>query len=159
MVRFKNRWLLVEFIPVDSNAKFKPLNKPAVALDGKIIWNALRQSVLSNFGDVGWGAVAPSLTIKYFSPQTSVGIIRVSREHHKVAWAALTMLTSIDGVRYLPNLVHLSGTIKHAQLSAIEHNRVVIARYRALAKTPAGYQDSYEAFLEKTTLEIEALQD
>ena len=47
--------------------------------------------------------------VKYFSPQTSVGIIRVSREHHKVAWAALTMLTSIDGVRYLPNLVHLSG--------------------------------------------------
>jgi ribonuclease P/MRP protein subunit POP5 len=70
------------------------------------------------------------------------------------------------------------GTIRHAQLAAIEHNRVVIARYRALAKTPgmfhslysiplnvplkiqvAGYQDSYDSFLEKSTLEIQALQD
>jgi hypothetical protein len=28
------------------------------------------------------------------------------------------------------------GTIKHAQLAAIAHNREVVARYRALAKTP-----------------------
>jgi hypothetical protein len=27
------------------------------------------------------------------------------------------------------------GTIKHAQLAAIAHNREVVARYRALAKT------------------------
>jgi len=28
------------------------------------------------------------------------------------------------------------GTIRHAQLAAIAHNREVIARYRALAKNP-----------------------
>ena len=69
------------------------------------------------------------------------------------------------------------GTIKHVQLAAITHNREAIARYRALARTPsntfnhpflcfsliiswtAGYQDSYDTYLEKSTAEIEALQD
>jgi len=31
-------------------------------LDGKTIWAALKHSVLTNFGDTGWGAVALSLT-------------------------------------------------------------------------------------------------
>ena len=78
------------------------------------------------------------------------------------------------------NFVHI-GTIKQAQLAAIRHNREVVARYRARAKTPgalkltlqtfpnvvidvnapnaAGYQDSYEEFLQKSTEEIEGLQD
>ena len=121
-----------------------------------------------NFGDTGWGAVGLSLTgelaigignvcssdlaVKYFSPTTNVCIIRVGRDQHDIAWGALTMLTSIEGVRYIPNAVDVSGecldfvvslysgrslgTIKHAQLAAISHNRQVIARYRALAKNP-----------------------
>lgn len=73
-----------------------------------------------------------------------------------------------------------TGTIKHAQLAAIAHNREVIARYRARAMTPgecnsllakgatvligigiiaAGYRDSYERYLETSTTEIELLQD
>jgi len=51
------------------------------------------------------------------------------------------------------------GTIKHAQLAAIAHNREVVARYRALAKTSVAYQDSYDFLLETSTREIEALQD
>ncbi|KIK03771.1 hypothetical protein K443DRAFT_652008 [Laccaria amethystina LaAM-08-1] len=155
MVRFKNRWLLVEFIPLELE---KP--KPGTSrLDGKTIWAALKQSIQNNFGDTGWGAVALSLTVKYFSPTTNICIIRVGRDHHQVAWAGLTLLTSITGFRYIPNVVHLSGTIRHAQLAAIAHNREVIGRYRALAKTPTSYQDSHEKYLETSTAEIEALQD
>jgi ribonuclease P/MRP protein subunit POP5 len=90
--------------------------------------------------------------VKYFSPTTNVCIIRVARDQHNIAWGALTLLTSIEGGKYIPNVIHVSGeckvfllqhflswsvgTIKHAQLAAIAHNRQVIARYRALAKTP-----------------------
>ncbi|KAJ6464002.1 hypothetical protein C8R45DRAFT_506050 [Mycena sanguinolenta] len=151
MVRFKNRWLLVELIPA-SNASQTPL-------DGQKIWSALRQSILANFGDVGWGSVGLSLTVKYYSPTTNICIIRVARDHHKIAWGALTLLTTIEGARYIPNVIHLSGTIKHAQLAAVAHNREVIARYRAQAKTPSGYQDSYEDYLRTSNMEIEALQD
>ncbi|KAJ8588140.1 hypothetical protein M405DRAFT_820214 [Rhizopogon salebrosus TDB-379] len=157
MVRFKNRWLLVEFIdisPVDTSSKagIRPL-------DGKQVYNALRDSVTTNFGDAGWGAVGMSLTVKYFSPTTNLCIIRVARDHHRIAWGAVTLLTSIDDVRVIPHVVHVSGTAKHAQLSAIAHNREVIARFRSRAKIPALYQDSYGEYLARSTREIEALQD
>ncbi|KAJ7137939.1 hypothetical protein C8R44DRAFT_828445 [Mycena epipterygia] len=153
MVRFKNRWLLVELIPVPNP------NSSAIHLDGQKIWAALKQSILNNFGDVGWGAVGLSMTVKYYSPTTNICIIRVARDQHKIAWGGLTLLTAIEGTRYIPNVIHLSGTIKHVQLAAISHNREVVARYRAQAKTPSAYQDSYEDYLQTSSMEIEALQD
>ncbi|KZT73584.1 hypothetical protein DAEQUDRAFT_721650 [Daedalea quercina L-15889] len=162
MVRFKNRWILVEFIPCTAPSTVRPsggLGASGAETSSKQIWAALKQSVITHFGDTGWGAVGASLTVKYYSPRTNVCIIRVARDPYRIAWAGVTMLTSIDGQRYIPNVVHVSGTIKQAQLAAIQHNREVIARYRALAKTPAGYQDSYEEFLQTSAQEIEGLQD
>ncbi|KAF9525787.1 hypothetical protein CPB83DRAFT_870696 [Crepidotus variabilis] len=159
MVRFKNRWILVEFIPIvhgDSQLGKQSTSSPP--LDGKTIWAALKQSVLTNFGDTGWGAVGLSLTVKYFSPTTNLCIIRVARDQHKIAWGALTLLTSVEGEKCIPNVIHISGTIKHAQLAAIAHNREIIARYRALAKTSV-FDDGYETFLENSSREIDALQD
>ena len=48
-----HRWLLVEFIAAVN---------PTHPLDAKSIHNALKQSILANFGDSGWGAVGFSLT-------------------------------------------------------------------------------------------------
>ncbi|TFY73110.1 hypothetical protein EWM64_g10902, partial [Hericium alpestre] len=56
MVRFKNRWLLVEFIPSWTSGP-----SAAPHLTGKDVFAALRQSVIVHFGDVGWGAVGSSL--------------------------------------------------------------------------------------------------
>jgi hypothetical protein len=47
--------------------------------------------------------------VKYFSPTTNLCIIRVAREGHQVAWGGVTLITAIDGVRYIPHLIHLSG--------------------------------------------------
>ena len=93
------------------------------------------------------------ISVKYYSPTTNIAIIRVGRDNHKIAWGALTLLSSIDGFDFIPNVIHVSGTtdcpkgpllylqaptgtIKHAQLAAIEHNRAVIARIRARANKP-----------------------
>ncbi|KAI1792147.1 hypothetical protein LXA43DRAFT_1008201 [Ganoderma leucocontextum] len=159
MVRFKNRWLLVEFLPSACPGPNQPSRVAEEPTTSKQIWSALKQSVIAHFGDTGWGAVGSSLTIKYFSPRTNLCIIRVARDPHKIAWASVTLMTMIDGRKYVPHVVHVSGTVKQAQLAAIRHNREVVARYRARAKTPAGYQDSYEEFLQTSTEEIEGLQD
>lgn len=75
--------------------------------------------------------------------------------------------------------VHLAsslwiGTIKHAQLAAIAHNREVVARLRARSKLPGmfsytalrldwdplvNYADSYAQCLEQSEYEIRALKD
>jgi len=61
---FQNRWILVEFIPIaQGTAQLgKSTTGSANSIDGKKIWSALKQSVLDNFGDTGWGAVGLSLT-------------------------------------------------------------------------------------------------
>lgn len=170
MVRFKNRWLLVEFIPCttpgpgSTNASSEQTSSAVLGtgdaeLNSKQIWSALKQSVITHFGDTGWGAVGASLNIKYYSPRTNMCIIRVARDHHRIAWASVTLLSSIEGHKYIPNVVHISGTIKKAQITAIQHNRDVIARYRALARTPAGYQDTFEEYLDNSIQEIESLRD
>lgn len=48
-------------------------------------------------------------TVKYFSPTTHLCIIRVARDQHTLAWGAVTLLTSINGTRIIPNVVHVSG--------------------------------------------------
>ncbi|KAI0701210.1 hypothetical protein BC835DRAFT_269174 [Cytidiella melzeri] len=161
MVRFKNRWLLVEFLPCPtaSSSVLDTSSRDGPEITSKHIWSALKQSVIANFGDTGWGAMSSSLTIKYYSPTTNVCIIRVARDQHCIAWAGVTLMTSVEGRRFIPNVVHLSGTIKQAQMAAITHNRIVVARYRANAKRPTSYHDSYDNFLQSCTEEIEALQD
>jgi len=155
MVRFKNRWILVEFLPVPYG-EFVP---GPDSLTSKQIYAALKQSVIVNFGDTGWGAVGSSLNVKYHSPATNICIIRVARDPYRIAWGAVTLLSSIDGKKYIPNVVHVSGTIKHVQLAAVEHNRKVIARYLANAKVPIAYRESHEQQLATSTTEIQALQD
>ena len=49
------------------------------------------------------------LSVKYFSPITNVCIVRVGRDHHRIAWGAVTLLTSLGGKRYIPQVIHVSG--------------------------------------------------
>ncbi|KAF9074473.1 hypothetical protein BDP27DRAFT_1381302 [Rhodocollybia butyracea] len=151
MVRFKNRWLLVEFIPTSSSASILsiPDTNPNLDSDGKQIFAALKKSVLSHYGTLDG----------YYSPVTNICIIGVGREHHKIAWGAVTMLSDIDRVKCIPHVIHVSGTIKQVQLAAIAHNREVIARHRAQANAPVAYRDSYDAYLNSSVQDIEGLQD
>lgn len=59
----KNRWFLVEFIPIPIvGPTTENNNNLGFESDGKQIYSAIKQSVLENYGDVGWGAVGLSLT-------------------------------------------------------------------------------------------------
>ncbi|KAG2128677.1 uncharacterized protein EDB93DRAFT_1108922 [Suillus bovinus] len=160
MVRFKNRWLLVEFIDTSMvDASTEKESSSTQSLDGRLIYNALRDSVVTNFGDTGWGAVGMSLNVKYFSPLTNLCIIRVARDQHRIAWGAVTLLTSIHDVRVIPRVIHVSGTVKHTQLSAIAYNQEVIAQFRIRLKNAALHHDSYDDYLAQSTRAIEALHD
>ncbi|KIJ27355.1 hypothetical protein M422DRAFT_236159 [Sphaerobolus stellatus SS14] len=161
MVRFKNRWLLVEFIPCQDQTSGS--GKAAEELNSKHVWLALKQSIVDNFGDVGWGSVSTSLNVKYFSPTTNLCIIRVARDHHRVAWGAMTLLTSINGREHIPHIIHLAGTIKQAQLAAIKYNREIIARYRSHAadrgKSLTKPGETFDDYLERSEKEIGTMQD
>ena len=38
-------------------------------------------------------------------------ILRVSREHHRTLWAALTLLRKVGGVECVARVVHVSGAL------------------------------------------------
>lgn len=48
-------------------------------------------------------------TVKYLSPSTSTLIIRVSREHYRTLWAALTLLRRMGGQEVICRVIHVSG--------------------------------------------------
>lgn len=212
----QNRWLLVEFLPIPGPTPGQPSNGQG-DITSKQIWAALKQSVITHFGDTGWGAVGSSLTselsstvekrqlaanticnqpVKYFSPRTNLCIIRVARDPHKLAWASVSLMTTIDGKKFIPHVVHVSGTssVQFAPCSCLlrllrrnyktgaagrnttqprsscevqsprEDSRLVQNGAPRLCMPSdgvsiAGYQDSYEEFLQTSTQEIEALQD
>jgi Rpp14/Pop5 family len=56
---FQNRWLLIQLIPPTLLSSTQFYTYPN--LTPQKIYTAIKQSVMINFGDVGWGAVANSL--------------------------------------------------------------------------------------------------
>ncbi|KAI0261156.1 hypothetical protein BC834DRAFT_1044165 [Gloeopeniophorella convolvens] len=100
MVRFKNRWLLVEFLPT---------SPPATDLTAKDLLTALRTNTLVHFGDAGWGLLGASLSVKYFAPATRLAIVRVARAAVRTAHAALALLSVLGGARVVPHVLRVSG--------------------------------------------------
>ncbi|QRV74954.1 ribonuclease P/MRP protein subunit POP5 [Ceratobasidium sp. AG-Ba] len=66
-------------------------------------------------------------------------------------------MRSLGGSPIIPHVIHLSGTLKKAQLATIKHNRTIVARMRANAA--AHTSDAYDVYLTKSTKEIEGLKD
>lgn len=188
-----------------SSAHAAPANTsqttPGAVVQNNQIWQAVRDSVMDVCGDVGWGKVASSLqgssapplrlpllssrtakyqllavpTVKYYSPTTSLCIIRVAREHVRTAWTGLTFVNTIGGQPVVPRVVAVSGklptprtgshcsswsclmrslvvsgTIKKLHFAAIRYSKEITALY--LAHTLRTIGTPHTPFLATPTL-------
>ena len=48
-------------------------------------------------------------TVKYFSQTTSLCIMRVARDHFRIAWGGLSFMNELDGIRVVPRVIGCSG--------------------------------------------------
>ncbi|KAG0660766.1 hypothetical protein C6P46_004450 [Rhodotorula mucilaginosa] len=178
MVRFKHRYLLVHLVFPDqlqlpsppSSSTSQPAlansdtKSPQASLTESGLIGLLRDSLSVNFGDIGAGEVGGTFSIKYLSPTTSTVIIRVAREHYRTLWAALTLLRKVGGHECIARVVHVSGTIRKTQHSAIAHDRTQILllaaaaassrqrrRKRQLQQTASSSSSSFPSPLNATT--------
>lgn len=140
MVRLKSRYLLFEVLYPDQLTYSSPssagdvphvlacmqLRQPPLNLDARRLLHAVKASISTNFGTQGDGQVKSTLAIKYFSPRTSTGILRVARDHFRIVWAALAYLTEIEGKRVVVRVIRVSGTIKKCEQAAIARDKQVI---------------------------------
>ncbi|KAK1054091.1 RNA-binding protein pop5 [Friedmanniomyces endolithicus] len=153
MVRIKHRYLLVNILYPD--AKYSQLRPATIPgdnvpytvqfrrpspdqMNGGLLMRLIRDGVVELFGDYGSGKIAGSLQVKYFSSATSTAIIRVSREHYRLVWSALTFTTRLPRPVDQPcviQVVRVSGTIRKAEEEAIRRARLSICRAEAAAKS------------------------
>lgn len=149
MVRIKNRYLLVNILYPELVKKTETVTIPDVAvihqptsdsLTPQALLKGLKSQVSCLFGDYGVGAIADNLSVKYLSNATSTFILRVSRAHFKIVWAALTIMNVVpvkDGKRCIFRVIRVSGTIRKAEEEAIRRAQEMIRK----AKRQEGCKD------------------
>lgn len=129
-IQWQCRWFLVEFLPYeDPDSCASVDDRPALTTND--IRDAIRESVIQNFGDQGWGSVGESLNgksfrnrpvggdgifvsfvlVKYYSPVTHLCIIRVARDPYRTAWGGITFITAIKKQACIPHVQHVSGNV------------------------------------------------
>ncbi|KAF3915112.1 hypothetical protein ABW20_dc0100877 [Dactylellina cionopaga] len=89
----------------------------------------IRNSISHNFGDWGIGQ-AGGFAVKYFSPVTSTGILRITRENYRTLWAALTYVRELYGQPAVIKIIRVSGTIRKAELEAVKLAEETIRRVK-----------------------------
>ncbi|KAJ2579744.1 RNA-binding protein pop5 [Coemansia sp. RSA 1836] len=135
MVRLKNRYICFELQPqaqidgTDSLERASSGRRPNEALSARSIHALVREQIKLNFGDSGAGLVLSGLQVKYFSPQTSMGILRVPRDHYQMVSAALALMTQASKRSCTIRIRHVSGTIKKCQRAAIRTDRELIVAW------------------------------
>lgn len=129
MVRLKTRYLLFEVLYPEhaGNASYLSVRAPTKPVDHRAVLDAIRDSVVVNFGDYGVGATQARLAVKYFSPRTLTGILRVPREHEPMVHAAVTYVSELNGTRVILNVLRVSGTIKKSEQAAVRHNKKFVS--------------------------------
>ncbi|KAI9002123.1 hypothetical protein DFJ74DRAFT_613636 [Hyaloraphidium curvatum] len=125
MVRFKNRYLVIEVVFPDGPHTLLDVHAGTVA-------NVIRDSLEMNFGEWGAATAAMSLSVKYYSAHTNIGIVRVARDHFRLIWGALTFITKLKNRDCIVRVIHVSGTIKKAQLATIRYDKRKIDEAKAI---------------------------
>lgn len=144
MVRFKNRYLLVEIVPVDPSRGLGEYEaREGAGLSAASVASHLRQSIADNFGQVGAAVTAQSLSVKYCNATTGTVVVRAAREQLPLVWASLTLLTgappgegraaAAPTARWLWRVTHVAGTIRSAQRAAMRHAVTLLQQRMASA--------------------------
>lgn len=132
MVRFKNRYLLVEVHSDPEESRGRPLRGATT----HSLLLSVRDAVSALHGDYGLASVYRSLSVKYLNVLTGVAIIRCPSAHHRSVWAAISSITSLQGTPCSISLIHLGGTIRSCQRHLVIYNRVQLNKMLTSAKTP-----------------------
>ncbi|THZ07904.1 hypothetical protein D6C93_00799 [Aureobasidium pullulans] len=149
MVRLKHRYLLLNILYPDAETPTKPSTDTGLPhvisfrrpssdkLNAQLLARIIRDGVAELFGDYGSGMIAASLVVKYLSPATSTAIVRVSRAHYRLVWAALSFVTRLPkpiDQNCVIQVVRVSGTIRKAEEEAIRRAKAAIIRATARDK-------------------------
>ena len=105
MVRIKQRYLLFQLLyptAITPNAEDDPstqlakLHAPSPGLDSRSLLRLIRNSLRHMYGEHGAAVAGGSLSVRYWSSATSVGILRCRREVVRMVWGAVTWMRFVE---------------------------------------------------------------
>lgn len=126
MVRFKNRWLLVDVAWRDGSVD--------TTMNAMTVLNAVRDSVVANFGDSGLGTCLTSLQVRYYSPYTNTCVIRVATAEVDKVVSSLAMMRDLRQRRVAMRLVRVAGNLVRCRKAAMAHSAEQLRRGRFSAQ-------------------------
>ncbi|ESQ52061.1 hypothetical protein EUTSA_v10017414mg [Eutrema salsugineum] len=117
MVGFKNRYILIEVF-LDPDKDLLGEGTPIILTKFNLS-EAIKDSILVNFGECGLGSSLGSLEVKYVNPITKLCIVRSSRDDHRQVWSAMTLVRSIGNCPVILNLLYISGCIRACKATTL----------------------------------------
>ena len=152
MVRFKNRYFLVELIPFEieqaateselkgrkdlryhlepeSSSEAKNSAGSLPSFTSASVSACIRASLALNYGQFASSSLLQSLSVKYSNAATNTIILRVPRDFQSQIWASLAFITDWPGevpknhLKCTWRTVHCAGTIRSCQKAAIAFAR------------------------------------
>ncbi|KAI9111714.1 hypothetical protein K1719_017404 [Acacia pycnantha] len=129
MVGFKNRYMVMEVF-LDPNRDH--VGNDSIIITDHNVSNAIKESILLNFGECGLASSVGSFNVKYVNPITNTCIIRVSREEYQKVWSAITMVRSIGNYPVTFNMLDLSGSIKACRTAAFKCEELKFEQYKLM---------------------------
>ena len=142
MVRFKNRYMLVELVAMQSTPEMPPNQHnfrsgiPLPDTSSSSIALFIRNAVERNFGVFGSSVNTLALSVKYCNNVTKIAIVRCAREHLSMVRTSMVLSTewpsrsdsrtqrTVDtGVKCIWRIRHVAGTIRSCQQAAINLSR------------------------------------
>ncbi|KAH9820269.1 hypothetical protein DFH28DRAFT_955846 [Melampsora americana] len=148
MVRFKNRYILIHLIFNPNHSNFQ--NQLILNINQKEILDLIRQSIHEHFGELNLGQSTASLNIKYYSPTTSLLILRCARDSISIVRVALMLIRQIKGHDVIFRSINVSGTMRKTQEAAIQYDRELVIQHSTISSAltdPKEVQTRHETIL------------
>ena len=146
MVRFKNRYIVIEINPVH-------LRKNTLLLRDYSLYNAIIKKVQQVHGDFGIGAVKSGLTAKYCNKWTRIAMIRVRHGSHRLVTSCLPLISDLEKHAVTVNILFIGATLQQCYSHILSHQKKTLEKLWAGLETDELRSAMKCAFLDFSCLE------
>ncbi|XP_023703307.1 ribonuclease P/MRP protein subunit POP5 [Cryptotermes secundus] len=117
MVRFKNRYIVIEVNP--TNMK----HEAALILKPTSLYFSIIKKVQQLHGDFGVAAVKSGLAAKYCNKWTKVAVVRVRHGAHRLVASCLPLLQYVEKQNVIVRTLHTGATLRQCYRFIQHHQR------------------------------------
>lgn len=119
MVRLKHRWIVGQILYENTSTG---------EVTASEIQIALREKIQILFGDVGAGSFGNSTMVRFFDKETSIFVVRTTREACKDVWFAMSCISCIQKLNIIIRVIRVSGSVRTCAKSLEEIFESIISK-------------------------------